>query len=56
MSAGMSTPITIRFHPQVNEDIDDIFPISAQTGYIGIPLICTCKKAIVKCENTVIDF
>lgn len=32
ISAGMSVPITIRFTPQKNEDIDDCLPLLAETG------------------------
>lgn len=33
-----------------------MFPILAETGPINFPLICLCKKAIVKCENPELDF
>ncbi len=56
MSAGMVCPITIRFTPQLNEDINDVFPILTETGPINIPLVCTSKKAIVGIEQTTIDF
>lgn len=56
ISAGMACPITIRFTAQVNEDIDDFFPILTETGPINIPLKCESKKAIVKCENPIVDF
>jgi hypothetical protein len=52
----MSCQITIRFHPQLNEDIDDVFPLLAETGAINIPLICRSKKAVVRCERPIIDF
>lgn len=52
----MSCPLTIRFTPQKNEDINDCLPLLAKTGPIMIPLICTCRKAIVRIENAVIDF
>ena len=56
MSAGLSTTITITFTPQLNEDIDSVFPILSETGRIDIPLICTCKKALIEVENPEIDF
>ena len=56
MSAGLSTTITITFTPQLNQDINAVFPILAETGQINIPLICTCKKALVSVEQTKIDF
>ena len=56
MSAGLSTTITITFTPQLNEDINSVFPILSETGRIDIPLICTCKKALIEVENPHIDF
>jgi hypothetical protein len=56
MSAGLSTTITITFTPQLNEDINSVFPILSETGLINIALICTCKKALVAVENPLIDF
>lgn len=56
MSAGLSTTITITFTPQLNEDINSVFPILSETGPIDIPLICTCKKALIEVENPAIDF
>ena len=56
MSAGLSTTITITFTPQLNEDINDFFPILAETGLIQIPLICTCKKALLEVDEPLVDF
>ena len=56
MSAGLSTTITITFTPQLNQDINSFFPILSETGKINIPLICTCKKALIEVENNEIDF
>lgn len=56
MSAGLSTTITITFTPQLNEDIIEVFPILSETGRIDIPLICTCKKALVAVEDSLINF
>ena len=56
MSAGLSTTITITFTPQLNEDINSVFPILSETGQIDIPLICTCKKALIEVEEPFIDF
>ena len=56
MSAGLSTTITITFTPQLNEDINSVFPILSETGRIDIPLICTCKKALIEVEEPQIDF
>ena len=33
-----------------------MFPILSETGRIDIPLICTCKKALIEVENPLIDF
>lgn len=56
MSAGLSTTITITFTPQLNTDINSSFPILSETGKINIPLICTCKKALIEVEHNEIDF
>lgn len=56
MSAGLSTTITITFTPQLNEDIRTVFPILAETGRIDIPLVCTCKKALISVEDRSITF
>lgn len=56
MSAGLSTTITITFTPQLNQDINSVFPILSETGQIDIPLICTCKKALIEVETPRIDF
>ena len=56
MSAGLSTTITITFTPQLNQDINSFFPILSETGRIDIPLVCTCKKALISVEEDVIDF
>jgi hypothetical protein len=47
MSAGLSTTITITFTPQLNQDIEGVLPLLSETGPIDLPLICTCKKALV---------
>ena len=56
MSAGLSTTITITFTPQLNEDINSFFPILAETGIIQIPLVCTCKKALLEVDEPLVDF
>lgn len=56
MSAGLSTTITITFTPQLNEDINSFFPILAETGLIQIPLVCTCKKALIQVDETNLNF
>ena len=39
MSAGLSTTIQITFVPQLNQDINSVLPLLAETGPINIPLI-----------------
>lgn len=56
MSAGLSTTIQITFIPQLNQDINSVLPLLAETGPINIPLICTCKKALIEVEQPIIDF
>jgi hypothetical protein len=56
MSAGLSTTIQITFVPQLNQDINSVLPLLAETGPINIPLICTCKKALIEVEEPIIDF
>jgi hypothetical protein len=56
MSAGLSTTIQITFMPQLNQDINQVLPILAETGPINIPLICTCKKALLEVPEPIIDF
>lgn len=31
-------------------------PILSETGKIEIPLVCTCKKALISVEESMIDF
>ena len=52
MSAGLATNIVITFTPQLNQDINSTFPILSETGIIDIPLICTCKKALISIEDS----
>ena len=52
----MSCKITIKFTPQVNQNIMDYFCILAETGKIMIPLQCTYKKSVVKVQVPLIDF
>jgi hypothetical protein len=56
MSAGLSTTITITFTPQINKDINAFLPILSETGEIHIPLVCTCKKALISIDESKIDF
>jgi hypothetical protein len=56
MSAGMSCKITIKFTPQINQNIIDRFSVLAETGRIDIPLECTYKKSVVKVTEPLINF
>ncbi|CAK81749.1 unnamed protein product (macronuclear) [Paramecium tetraurelia] len=56
VSAGMSCPITVRFTPQLNDDIDVQLQCQAETGPFQIHILCTSKKAIAKVEQPIIDF
>ncbi len=51
LSAGLSTQIKITFTPELNQDINGVLPLLAETGPIDIPLVCTCKKALVALAN-----
>ncbi|TMW55694.1 hypothetical protein Poli38472_010576 [Pythium oligandrum] len=46
MSAGMSCRIKVAFTAIRAQDIETIMPALAQTGPFGIPVRCTCKKAV----------
>ena len=56
ISPGITCDIKFKFLPQVNEDINSHFSILAETGQIDFPLICTSKKAIVKCNDPTVNF
>ena len=59
LSAGLSTTITITFTPQMNQDINGVLPLLSETGPIDIPIVCTCKKALVNLsseEQANVDF
>ena len=56
ISPGLSCPLTVKFTPIVNEDIEDSFYILAETGKIAFPITCTSKKSIVSCDSPVVDF
>ncbi len=51
---SLSTPVV--FIPRLNEDIDDVIPLLAETGPISIPLICETKKCKVGVNHSVLDF
>jgi hypothetical protein len=57
MSAGLSTTIQISFTPRLSKDTDitSHLPILAETGPINIPIVCTCKKALLDVDTPVVD-
>ena len=61
MSAGLSTTVQITFTPKIWKDISDndiqtFLPLLAETGNINIPIVCTCKKALLDVESPIVDF
>ena len=56
MSAGIACKITIKFTPQLNQNISTHLPILTGTGLMNIPIECTYSKAVVVAKNNIIDF
>jgi hypothetical protein len=56
MSAGINCKVTIKFTPQLNQNIDTKLPISTTLGMMSVPIRCTYRKAVVTAASTVIDF
>lgn len=56
ISPGITCDIKFKFLPQLNEDINSEFSILAETGQINFPIICTSKKAIIRCSQPVLNF
>ena len=56
ISAGLTCDLHITFEPKVPEDINTELPILAETGLIGIPLICSTPKTKISVEPRVIEF
>ncbi|KAK3273031.1 hypothetical protein CYMTET_18711, partial [Cymbomonas tetramitiformis] len=52
MSAGTTCSLTITFEPKVNEDIETVVPLLAQTGPIMLPLRCRVKRRVVSLHPT----
>ena len=56
MSAGIDCKATIKFTPQLNQNIDTGLPLMTGSGKMIIPIRCTYRKAVVIAKSTVIDF
>ena len=56
ISAGLTCDLHITFEPKIPEDINVELPILAETGHIGIPLICSTPKTKISVEPRVIEF
>jgi hypothetical protein len=56
ISAGLTCDLHITFEPKIPEDINTELPILAETGHIGIPLICSTPKTKISVEPRVIEF
>ena len=37
-------------------DIQTYLPLLAETGNIDIPIVCTCKKALLDVDTPIVDF
>jgi len=56
MSAGVSCPLTIKFKPEVNEDIRSSVNFNTQTGPVAVPLICLIRRCAPRITTPTIDF
>ena len=48
MSAGSVAKVTVRFKPKVNEDLDTVLPMLAETGPFSVAIECRTKKAVIR--------
>lgn len=48
--------MTIKFTPQLNQNIDTSLPLMTGSGRMTVPIRCTYRKAVVTAKSTVIDF
>lgn len=55
MSAGISCTLEVRFHPQLNNDIDTAIKLRTETGPIDIPIRCRIKKCFPRLMTSDID-
>lgn len=56
ISAGLTCDLHITFEPKIPEDINTELPLLAETGHIGIPLICATPKTKISVEPRAIEF
>lgn len=56
MSAGIDCKVTIKFTPQLNQNIETSLPLMTGSGKISIPIRCTYRKVVVTAKSTLIDF
>lgn len=56
MSAGISTPVTIRFLPLAKVDIETFLPLYTALGLIQIPIRCSYRKALPSLVESILDF
>jgi hypothetical protein len=56
MSAGISSKVTVKFTPQLNQNINTSLPLMTGSGRMAIPIVCSYRKAVVNAKSTVIDF
>lgn len=56
LSAGMSCELTVTFEPKVNEDIDSVLPLLAETGRVDVPLVAKTRKCDVSASQETIRF
>lgn len=56
LSAGLDCKVTIKFTPQLNQNIDTSLPLMTGSGRMSIPVKCTYRRAVVTAKSTVIDF
>ena len=56
MSAGVSCPLTIKFKPEINEDIRSVLRFQTQTGPVEVPLICLIKRCAPRITTLMLEF
>lgn len=56
MSAGIDCKVTIKFTPQLNQNIESSLPLMTGSGRMTIPIRCSYRKAVVAAKSTLINF
>lgn len=56
MSAGIDCKVTIKFTPQLNQNIESSLPLITGSGKMSFPIRCTYRKAVVTAKSNVISF